>query len=703
MARILTACLTATFLLGAVARPAMAQTTWLFMHSQPGDYIGAGQTRMYTTVDGNFSAQRNSANSVTVRFDGGTVAWWYLNFAAPQGALLTVGTYNGAQRYPFQSPTLPGLDVSGSGRGCNQLTGRFKVLEVVYGSGDTILSFSANFEQHCEGMSPALFGSIRYNAAAVAPHTVTVARQGTGGSVESLPAGISCGNDCTETFNDGIVVGLVPQLSGAGTVQWSGDADCSDGVIFDGASAVCTATFVPCSIVLTPGSATGTSGGGFGSLAISTNGPSCEWSGVTSAPWLRVLGDGSGTGSGTLGYTYDPRGQFSQPRSATIAVNNQTFTLTQSGIMPVFTVTPLQVVVGPGNVSTSVQVSANTPDAIWTAWPTTSWIYVPGSGPVGAATMTIARNPTATPRTGSLLIGGHTVTISQRENGRPGEPSELAAAVQQGRARFAWRPPALNGDATSFQLEAGVTPGAASFVFNTTDGTPGVDVNGVPPGRFYLRVRAHNEFGLGPASEEYTLTVDADGMNAPGRPAGITAAMLGSRLVMAWTPPIVVGALDGYILEVGSVTGSSDLAVLPLGLATTFTYDPVPSGFYFLRVRGLNSAGLGASSDEVLISAGGVPSPPGAPEALSSALSSSTVNLNWTASPSGGPASRYRIEVGSARGLSDLAVIETQVAATAIGFVRVPPGRYFVRVRGTNALGIGPVSNEVRVDVPPVP
>ncbi len=97
------------------------------------------------------------------RINGGS-AWWSLDFKAPNGAELTPGPYEGAARYPFQSPATPGLDVSGSGRGCNNLTGRFDVLEAVYGADGSVQRFAADFEQHCEGGAPALRGSVRFNS-----------------------------------------------------------------------------------------------------------------------------------------------------------------------------------------------------------------------------------------------------------------------------------------------------------------------------------------------------------------------------------------------------------------------------------------------------------------------------------------------------------------------------------------------------------
>jgi uncharacterized repeat protein (TIGR01451 family) len=68
-------------------------------------------------------------------------------------------------RWPFQTSIQPGLDVSGDGRGCNTLTGKFLVLDATY-VGTTVQSFAANFEQHCEGQTIPLYGAIRFNSTA---------------------------------------------------------------------------------------------------------------------------------------------------------------------------------------------------------------------------------------------------------------------------------------------------------------------------------------------------------------------------------------------------------------------------------------------------------------------------------------------------------------------------------------------------------
>ena len=147
------------------AGPAAAQQPLeasLSFVSEPGDYIGAGESRLFTLDSASFSVQGGQNGGrvgVTVfPFAGG---FWFLDLAAPQGSQLLPGSYEGAVRYPFQSASQPGLSLSGDGRGCNTLTGRFTVLESTFGTNGYIERFHATFEQHCEGGSPALFGEVR--------------------------------------------------------------------------------------------------------------------------------------------------------------------------------------------------------------------------------------------------------------------------------------------------------------------------------------------------------------------------------------------------------------------------------------------------------------------------------------------------------------------------------------------------------------
>jgi hypothetical protein len=67
--------------------------------------------------------------------------------------------------------------------------------------------------------------------------------------------------------------------------------------------------------------------------------------------------------------------------------------------------------------------------------------------------------------------------------------------------------------------------------------------------------------------------------------------------------------------------------------------------------------------------------------------------------PPGSQPTSYVVEAGSFSGASNITVFDTGSAATSLTVNNVPPGTYFVRVRGKDAAGIGPASNEVTVVV----
>jgi HYR domain len=136
--------------------------TFLYMNSQPGDYIGQGTEQLYTSDDSTIqgSLPQGGGHFSASVIQGNYDHWWYVDIAAPPGEPLVEGSYTGALRYPFNDGA-PGLSVDGDGRGCNTLTGQFDVNEISHASTGELLVFDATFEQHCEGFDPALYGRIR--------------------------------------------------------------------------------------------------------------------------------------------------------------------------------------------------------------------------------------------------------------------------------------------------------------------------------------------------------------------------------------------------------------------------------------------------------------------------------------------------------------------------------------------------------------
>lgn len=144
----------------------LAGVTSLTMVSDPGDYVGQGDTYSFSLSTGTFTANRNYDNGVSLSYDdtNDPGVWWYLNFAAPNNDTITPGFYDNATRWPFQASNVPGLSVYGEGRGSNTLTGEFTVTQAVYAADGSVLRFAASFEQHGEGFTAALRGEIQYNA-----------------------------------------------------------------------------------------------------------------------------------------------------------------------------------------------------------------------------------------------------------------------------------------------------------------------------------------------------------------------------------------------------------------------------------------------------------------------------------------------------------------------------------------------------------
>jgi hypothetical protein len=157
--------------LALAACSAAGQTTAFYFISSPTSWVGHGETRLVLPSEASFAATRNVYNGVSLSINTGDPHFiWLLDFNAPNRVPLAVGTYLNAIRYPSYPPSLPGLNFSYDGRGDNTLTGYFDILEIQYGSGNSIVSFAADFVQYDEGnMDWWNQGSIRFNSSLPIP------------------------------------------------------------------------------------------------------------------------------------------------------------------------------------------------------------------------------------------------------------------------------------------------------------------------------------------------------------------------------------------------------------------------------------------------------------------------------------------------------------------------------------------------------
>lgn len=135
------------------------EQTFVEFDSQPGDYIGGGRSFRLTPNDSKFTPQVNNFGGITLIAEGKDR--WTLAFAPAEGNDFNVGVYDNAERLSSSQLGTPSIDVSGDGRGCSTLTGRFDVLDLAFEDGQPS-RLAINFEQHCQGKPEALYGRIRY-------------------------------------------------------------------------------------------------------------------------------------------------------------------------------------------------------------------------------------------------------------------------------------------------------------------------------------------------------------------------------------------------------------------------------------------------------------------------------------------------------------------------------------------------------------
>jgi hypothetical protein len=193
---------------------AASDRTFLSMSSQPGDWVGQGQTYYITPTTASFKVTYNGSLIYFWIVEPGNGEWWGVNIAAAPGQPLLEGSYSNAVRAAFRGAGQPGLDVYGDGRGCNEVAGSFNVLRAVYGPNNTVLAFDATFVQYCEGWMPPLTGEVRYDATPALTVNATINATGTvrrssgkatiGGTVTcSLPVTATVSGTVTEPVKKG--------------------------------------------------------------------------------------------------------------------------------------------------------------------------------------------------------------------------------------------------------------------------------------------------------------------------------------------------------------------------------------------------------------------------------------------------------------------------------------------------------------------
>jgi len=243
---------------------------------------------------------------------------------------------------------------------------------------------------------------------------------GGGSDIVSVSAGDGCGWSATSNAS---FITIVSNSSGSGSGAISYAVAPNSGAARTGTMTVAGKTIsitqagASCVTSISPASRSFSSSGGGGSITVSAGG-NCLWSAQSSAQWITVTANGSGSGNKTIKYSV-ARYTGTEPRTGTIIIGGRVHTVTQSGVACSFTLSASSVSIGSAGGSRTVNISAGT-GCGWTAVSNASFITITsgtsgsGSGTVGFA---VAQNTSSNQRTGTMTIAGQVFTVIQAGGG----------------------------------------------------------------------------------------------------------------------------------------------------------------------------------------------------------------------------------------------------------------------------------------------
>ena len=250
------------------------------------------------------------------------------------------------------------------------------------------------------------------------PTSRSIGSGGGTGSVTVTASNGSCGWTASSN-NSWITVTGGSSGTGNGTVSYS--ISSNSGPARNGTVTIAGHTFSVsqsngCSYSINPTSRSIGSGGGTGTVSVTSSNGSCGWTASSNNSWITVTGGSSGTGNGTVSYSISSNS--GPARNGTVTIAGHTFTVSQSNGCS-YSINPTSRSIGAGGGTGSVSVTASNGSCGWTATSNDSWITIT-SGSSGSGNGTVnysVDSNSGSGRSGTATIAGHTFTINQEDGG----------------------------------------------------------------------------------------------------------------------------------------------------------------------------------------------------------------------------------------------------------------------------------------------
>jgi hypothetical protein len=274
----------------------------------------------------------------------------------------------------------------------------------------------------------------------------------------------------------------------------------------------------------------------------------------------------------------------------------------------------------------------------------------------------------------------------------PAAPTNLTAAVNGAQVDLTWTDNATNE--TGFVVERSDNGGAFAVIATL----PGADIvsytdTNVSSGNLYeYQVAATN--AVGQSGYSNIATVDMTGAG-PADPTNLAAEVLSATQVsLTWTDN-AANETD-YTVERSDNGGAfAPIATLPADSVTYVDGTVAAPNSYTYQVHATNGVGPSGPSNAVTVS---ITAPPAPTNVSASNITRTGFTLNWDAvvvQPDG-----FEVQVATNSSFSSLVQTFPDVAADSTSLVingLARNTRYYIRIRGFNAVGVGPWSTTLQV------
>lgn len=286
------------------------------------------------------------------------------------------------------------------------------------GNGSVTFAAAANTGPARSGTLTIAGNAFTVNQPESCSSTINPTQQNVPASGATIDVTVNASAGCTWTATSNVPwVTVVAGATGSGSDTVRLSVEVNAGAPRTGTATIAGQTFriaqdSGCAITVTPDTISSPAGGIQARVDVTTS-ASCAWTAVSTAPWITVSAGASGTGNGSVDLSV--AANTGPPRSGTVSVGGRTVTVTQeSGCTIVLT--PRERTMGMSGGSGSVAVAAGA-GCTWTAVSSVSWIVVTsgasGSGN-GTVQYTVDTNATGGSRSGTIVIGGQTFTVTQQ-------------------------------------------------------------------------------------------------------------------------------------------------------------------------------------------------------------------------------------------------------------------------------------------------